>query len=77
MGHNRLHEARDLRAGRTGGDQTVNTAYRDVVVTQEWTPLEPDITEQKSYAPGVGLITEDLVRGGTEHHELVSFSGHP
>ena len=56
-----------------GGDQTVGTVYRDVVVTQEWTPLEPDITEQKSYAPGVGLITEDLVRGGTEHHELVSF----
>ena len=58
-----------------GGDQTVGTVYHDVVVTQEWTPLEPDITEQKSYAPGVGLITEDLVLGGTEHHELVSFSG--
>lgn len=61
----------------TGGDQTVGTVYHEVVVTQEWTPLEPDITEQKSYAPGVGVITEDIVRGGTEHHELVSFSGNP
>ena len=60
-----------------GGDQTVDTVYHDVVVTQEWTPLEPDVTEQKSYAPGVGLITDDLVRGGTEHSELVSFSGRP
>lgn len=58
----------------TGGDQLVGgTTYRNVVVTQEWTPLEHDIVEQKSYAPGVGLITEELVRGGVEHSELTSF----
>jgi hypothetical protein len=58
-----------------GGDQTVGGAdYHAVVVTEEWSPLEPDIVEQKSYAPGVGLITEDLLRGGTEHSELASYT---
>jgi len=56
-------------------DQSVGgNAYHDVVVTQEWTPLEPDITEQKSYAPGVGVITEDIIRGATEHVELAGFT---
>jgi len=58
-----------------GGDQSVGAdTYHDVVVTQEWTPLEPDVTEQKSYAPGVGVITEDIIRGATEHVELAGFT---
>ena len=60
----------------TGGDQQVGAAdmYNHVVVTQEWSPLEPDVVEQKSYAPGIGVITEDIVRGGTEHVELAAFT---
>jgi len=59
----------------SGGDQQVGTdMYSNVVTTQEWSPLEPDITEQKSYAPNVGVITEDIVRGGSEHVELVDFT---
>jgi len=59
----------------TGGDQQVGTdTYNHVVVTQEWTPIEPDVVEQKSYAPGVGVITEDIVRGGSEHVELAGFT---
>jgi hypothetical protein len=26
--------------------------------TEDFTPLEPDVLEQKAYAPGVGLILE-------------------
>ena len=59
----------------SGGDQQVGPDnYSNVLTTQEWSPLEPDITEQKSYAPGVGVITEDIVRGGSEHVELVDFT---
>lgn len=61
-----------------GRDQKVGpTTYHDVIVTQEWTPLEPHTVEQKSYAPGVGLLTEDLLRGGHEHTELQSVTGAP
>ena len=30
--------------------------YEDVVVTEDWTPLEPEVIENKWYAPGVGMI---------------------
>src|SRR5262245_59624161 len=44
--------------------------YRDVLVIKEWNPLEPDVVEQKYYAPGVGVIAEDTVTGGDEKSEL-------
>lgn len=45
--------------------------YDHVLVTKDFTALEPDIVEHKRYAPGVGFISSDLVRGGEEHVELV------
>jgi hypothetical protein len=44
--------------------------YRDVLVIKEWNPLEPDVVEQKYYAPGIGVIAEDMVTGGDEQSEL-------
>jgi hypothetical protein len=49
-------------------------SYSDVVVTEDTTPLEPDLVERKYYAPGVGLIYEETVSGGTERVELVSYT---
>jgi hypothetical protein len=46
-------------------------SYGDVLMTREWTPLEPDFAENKYYAPGVGLIREVLVQGGSGTVELV------
>jgi hypothetical protein len=48
--------------------------YTAVVVTQDWTPLEPDVIENKSYAPGVGVIYETDVAGGDDFVELVKFN---
>lgn len=48
--------------------------YSDVVVTEDWTPLDPDVIENKSYAPGVGLIYETHVAGGEGTVELVEFT---
>jgi hypothetical protein len=48
--------------------------YDDVVTTKDWTPLEPDAIEQKMYAPGVGVVREELVAGGDELNELVEFT---
>jgi hypothetical protein len=45
--------------------------YEDVLVTEDTNPLEPDIVEHKYYAPGVGVVLEELVAGGEERIELV------
>ena len=39
-------------------------SYDEVVVTEDWTPLEPAVREHKSYAPGVGVVFEEIVKGG-------------
>ncbi len=53
---------------------SVTTPYGeldDVLVTEDWTPLEPEVLERKYYAPGVGVVLERIVRGGTGKLELV------
>lgn len=45
--------------------------YQDVLVTEDWTPLEPDVVENKYYAPGVGMIAEETTAGGEGSAELV------
>ncbi len=51
-----------------------STTYRHVLVTEERTALEPAIIEHKLYAPSVGLIEEQLVRGGTGTVRLTDVS---
>ena len=58
-------------------DATVSIGYGDyddVVPTEDTTPLEPDLVEQKYYAPGVGVVMEKTVQGGEELVELVEFT---
>ena len=58
-------------------DATVSIGYGDddrVVRTEDTTPLEPGLIEQKYYAPGVGVVMERTVAGGEELVELVAFS---
>jgi len=45
-------------------------SYGDVLVTEEWTPLEPDVIELKYYAEGVGVIEERQILGGDELVQL-------
>lgn len=58
---------------------TVSVPYGDfsnVLVTKEWTPLEPGGIERKSYASGIGLILTEAFHGkGTGREELVSLTG--
>jgi hypothetical protein len=46
--------------------------YEGVVVTREFTPLEPGIVEEKYFAPNVGFVYGRTVRGGSEVTSLVS-----
>lgn len=48
--------------------------FAEVVTTRDWTPLEPEVIEEKAYAPGVGLIQEADVAGGDGAAELVEFT---
>lgn len=48
--------------------------YSDVVVTEDWTPLEPAVVEEKWYAPGVGKIYETHTAGSSGTVELVDYT---
>jgi hypothetical protein len=45
--------------------------FGQLLVVEEWNPLEPDVVEEKYYAPGVGMILEVVTRGGEGRVELV------
>ncbi|MCB9897296.1 MAG: hypothetical protein H6825_04770 [Planctomycetes bacterium] len=47
--------------------------FEDCVVTEEFTPLEPEVLENKFYVAGIGLLAETSPEG--EFVELVSYSG--
>ena len=66
-------QAEDLAlVRRLDGAITVRAgSYADVLVTEEWTPLEPDTVEYKYYARGIGNVAERVVVGGDDLVELV------
>jgi hypothetical protein len=47
--------------------------FDDTIRTRDWTPLEPDIVEEKVYARDVGLVSESKVDTG-ETEELVEYA---
>ncbi len=47
-------------------------SYTGVIVTEEWTPLSPDVIEHKSYAQGIGVVYEEQTQGGTATLNLMS-----
>lgn len=56
-------------------DETVTVAagtFSGCIKTKEWTRLEPGVLEHKYYAPGVGIVAEVMIEGGTEREELIS-----
>ena len=63
-----------LSLDASGLNDSVSTPYgsfRNVLMTKDWTPLEPGVLEYKYFAPGTGLIGEEQVVGGSERIELV------
>ena len=58
-------------------DDTATVPYGSfdrVLVTEDTTPLEPQILEHKFYAPGIGVVMERVLSGGQEVSRLVSFT---
>lgn len=59
-------------------NQSVTVPYgtfHNVLVTKDFTPLEPKVVEQKSYAPCIGLVRAVMVEGGKEESVLVDVKG--
>jgi hypothetical protein len=55
-------------------DETVSVPtgrYEHVLVTEDWSLLDPDVHERKWYAQGVGVVFEEIVAGGSGSLELV------
>jgi hypothetical protein len=48
--------------------------FQSVVVTRDWSPLDPGVAEHKHYAPGIGLIREEAVEGDPYLVDLVEHS---
>jgi hypothetical protein len=48
--------------------------FRNVILTEDYTPVEPNVLELKMYAPGIGQVLAQTVSGGSEREELISFT---
>ena len=71
------------RVGQTGRQEFLKGHAEDhfkvvaifankMLLTQEWTPLEPGVLDHKFYVRGIGTVLEQTVKGGNERNELVS-----
>jgi hypothetical protein len=69
-------EAEDLAkvVDLAGSAETPYDSYSDMLVTEDWTPLEPNIVERKFYAAGVGLVMEREVKGGNGVSQLTDLT---
>jgi hypothetical protein len=47
--------------------------FTDVLVTEEWTSLEPGVLERKYYVSGIGMVSSEIIKGGDEHFDLTTF----
>jgi hypothetical protein len=48
--------------------------FGNVLLTEDYTPVEPNVLELKMYAPGIGQVLAQTVSGGSEREELISFT---
>ena len=59
-------------------DESLNVefaSFTEVLQTENSSPLEPGLVERRYYAPGVGLVLEETVLGGSQRAELVDYDG--
>jgi hypothetical protein len=47
--------------------------FENVLMTRNYTPLQPKLVEHKFYARGVGQVLAITVSGGSDREELISF----
>jgi len=45
--------------------------FDNIIRTRDWSPIEPDLVEEKVYARGIGVVHEETVSPADEHEEVV------
>jgi hypothetical protein len=48
--------------------------FHQTLTTEEFTALEPDVHERKTYVEGIGLVLAQAVKGSKEREELVAIT---
>ena len=51
--------------------------YDHVLQTRNVSPIEPNVVEEKFYAPGLGVVLEITVSGGSDRSELIGLEQEP
>ncbi|CAN5418824.1 hypothetical protein BH18ACT1_BH18ACT1_17110 [soil metagenome] len=66
-------EAEDMAEVVRRGDAATVPAgsFEDLLTIKEWTPIEPEVVEENSFALGVGVVLEEKVAGGEGRIELI------
>jgi hypothetical protein len=52
-------------------------SFANALRTRNFSPLEPNVIEEKVYGRGVGIVLEELVSGGSGQAQLVSYAPGP
>jgi hypothetical protein len=52
-------------------------SFRHVLLTREFTPLEPKLVEHKFYARGIGPVLATTVAGGSDREQLIRYERGP
>jgi len=56
------------------GNKTITTGGGGAILTDDTSPIEPDVSEYKLYAKGVGPVVAVSVSGESEREDLISYS---
>jgi hypothetical protein len=51
---------------------TPGASSNEAMLTEEWTPLEPNVIDHKYYVRGIGTVLEKTAKGPTERNTLVA-----
>ena len=52
-------------------------SFESVLMTEDFTPIDPTLMEHKFYARGVGPVLALAISGGSDREELVRFEPAP
>jgi hypothetical protein len=60
-----------------GRGKVPNGAFDHALLTEDFTPLEPDLIEHKYYVQGIGPVLAITISGGADREELLRFERVP
>jgi hypothetical protein len=66
-------EAEDLaQVTAVGGGSIIVPfgTFDDILITEEWTRLEPDVRERKTYVRDIGVVETRQIKGGEDVTQL-------